>query len=533
MGFIANLKSVFTADTKDLKKGAAEAKQAVKDFDATTTDALNEVTSLFGVSMSEIGKTLSTIRGGFIKLSGGISSTTKEVGFATKALKLFKNALISTGVGALVVVLGSLVAYFTKTQRGADALTRVMGQVGQAVKTVTDYAIKLGEKLVNAFKNPKQAIKDFWGLLSNKEERQKLKDDLANLGNDFVDRQKRRDELEKRRLALRDKERTVGNEISEIEAKIADLRLKTDDRLNYSAEQRKKFNAEAIELQKNATALQLELDKEALAIIQEENALSESMVKDLIAEDEAQKKVNQTMKHGAIALKEMVTKQAELNAQINAEITAREKARVAALDERKKKDLTLEKIDSSALLNKPFEIKKPEIPKQEFEELKGYMIDISDIANDFANTVSDAFASMIEGLVSGDLDMKEIFHTVLAFLAENLTAIGKALIAYGVAMDAFKKVFKNPWLAIAAGAALVAAGSVLSGLIERASSGGGSSASASYAAAASVGGGGTLDLTSQTQMQSQEIKVTGTIKASGRDLVVVIENEQQRKNLTT
>lgn len=536
MGFIANVKSVFTADTKDLKKGAAEAKQAVKDFDATTTDALNEVTSLFGVSMSEIGKTLSTIRGGFIKLSGGISSTTKEVGFATKALKLFKNALISTGVGALVVALGSLVAYFTKTQRGADALTRVMGQVGQAVKTVTDYAIRLGEKLVNAFKNPKQAIKDFWGLLSNKEERQKLKDDLANLGNDFMDRQKRRDELEKRRLALRDKERVVGNEISEIEAKIADLRLKTDDRLNYSAEQRKKFNAEAIELQKKATAMQLELDKEALAIIQEENALSESMVEDLIAEDEAQKKVNQTMRQGATALKEMVTKQAELNAQINAEIVAREKARVAALNERKKEDLTLEKIDSSAILDKAFEIPEPEIPEQKFKELESYMINIGEIATDFSNTISDAFSSMIEGLVSGELDMRDIFHTVLQFLAENLKAIGKALIAYGMALEAFKNAFKGPGgaiKAIAAGAALVAAGAVLSGLIKRASSGGGSSASASYAAAASVGGGGTLDLTSQTQMQSQEIKVTGTIKASGRDLVVVIENEQQRKNLTT
>jgi hypothetical protein len=81
----------------------------------------------------------------------------------------------------------------------------------------------------------------------------------------------------------------------------------------------------------------------------------------------------------------------------------------------------------------------------------------------------------------------------------------------------------------------VAAGAVLSGLIKRASSGG-TSASASYAAAtATVGGGGTLDLTQQSRMtaQAQEVKVTGTIKASGRDLAIILENENKRKRYTT
>ena len=141
---------------------------------------------------------------------------------------------------------------------------------------------------------------------------------------------------------------------------------------------------------------------------------------------------------------------------------------------------------------------------------------------------------MVEGLTSGELNMKDIFSSVLQFIAENLKAIGKALIAYGAAMEGFKKAFSNPWAAIAAGSALIAAGAVLSGLIKRASSGG-SSASASYATATSVGAGGTLDLTSQTQWQqkSQAVKVTGTIKVSGRDLAVVLENENKRKNYTT
>ena len=142
---------------------------------------------------------------------------------------------------------------------------------------------------------------------------------------------------------------------------------------------------------------------------------------------------------------------------------------------------------------------------------------------------------MIEGLVDGNVNIQDVFKTILQFLADTLKNIGKALIAYGTAMDAFKKALSNPWAAIAAGAALVAAGAVLSGLIKRASSGSsGGSISAGYSVA-TVGGGGTMDLTGITsmQMQQREVKVTGVLKASGSQLVAVINNENQRKNLTT
>ena len=46
-------------------------------------------------------------------------------GGASKGLKLFKIALISTGIGAIVVAVGSLVAAFLSTQQGIDAVTKV------------------------------------------------------------------------------------------------------------------------------------------------------------------------------------------------------------------------------------------------------------------------------------------------------------------------------------------------------------------------------------------------------------------------
>ncbi|GAA5037594.1 hypothetical protein GCM10011506_34130 [Marivirga lumbricoides] len=58
------------------------------------------------------------------KAKATLASTTATSG-ATKGLKLFRVALISTGIGAIVVLLGSLVSAFLSTQQGIDAVTSV------------------------------------------------------------------------------------------------------------------------------------------------------------------------------------------------------------------------------------------------------------------------------------------------------------------------------------------------------------------------------------------------------------------------
>ena len=65
----------------------------------------------------------------------------------------------------------------------------------------------------------------------------------------------------------------------------------------------------------------------------------------------------------------------------------------------------------------------------------------------------------------------DLFGGFLQLLAEGLSTIGKALIAYGVAMDAFKKAFANPFAAIAAGVALVAIGSFIGAKISQTANG--------------------------------------------------------------
>lgn len=537
-----NLKSVFTADTEGLKKGAADAKAVVKDFDESTTSALNEVTALFGTSMGDISRTLGTIKGGFLKLNMTIQGTTEAATLSARAFNILKVAMAASGIGLIVVALSSLVAYFTKSQRGADQLSKIMGQLKQVVLTVTDYFVKLGEAIVKAFKNPGEAVKKFWGILTNKEEREAFKNSLAAVGKDAEDRQRRRLALTERQIKLEEELAKFEVEEGKLLQKIEEQKAIAADKVNNTAAQRAAANAAAQKLVAELSARRLKIAEEELAIKKEENALSESMRTDTMAEAQLQRKIDDILAAKSRMQKELLAQQSEINNQVKKE--REEQERIANMQVIRAANAAnlLPTVDGSKALKGlqvTTEIKpefNPQRIKEGVEEAEAYMVDFQKIATDFSNTMTDAFATMIEGLVDGNINIQDVFSTILQFLADTLKNIGKALIAYGTAMGAFKKAFKDPWLAIAAGAALVAAGAVLSGLIKRASSGssGGSSISAGYSAA-TVGGGGTLGLTGVTNMQGQqrEIKVTGVLKASGNQLLAVINNENQRKNLTT
>jgi hypothetical protein len=87
-----------------------------------------------------------------------------------------------------------------------------------------------------------------------------------------------------------------------------------------------------------------------------------------------------------------------------------------------------------------------------------------------ADVINNALESMIEGGITQFAqnigkafagEKVDLFDGFLSIISEGFQVIGKALIAYGVAMEAFKKSFTNPYAAIAAGIALVGIGSFI------------------------------------------------------------------------
>lgn len=538
MAGLFNLKSIFTADTQDLKKGAKEAKQAVKDFDSATTSALDEITGLFGTSMGEINKTLSTLGGGFLSLRSAINKTSESATLGAKAFNILKVAMLSSGIGAVVAILGSLVAYFKKSQDGADKLAVAMGQLKQVFLVISDAAIAVGRTIINGFSKAFDFFESRWKIFKSRAGIKDVADEEEKADKNVF---QRRRELTLRQQKLERDQIEWTVERAKLQTQIEEQREIAADKANKTAAERLAANLKAQELLNQLYAKQQQFAQERLDILREENSLSESTNQDLQAEADLEAELIELAGQRASRNKELLSQQGELTNLVTKE--REEQERIAALKARKAAELTLEKIDSSALLDQ--KVTSPTItPKIDtsvvkvgIAEMEMEFLNFGDIIKEFTNFVSDAFAAMIEGFVAGNLNMTEIFNSVLQFLADNLKAIGKALIAYGAAKEAFDKAWTpgGGIKSIAAGVALVAAGAVLSGLIKRASSGG-TSASASYAAAtATVGGGGTLDLTQQSRMtaQTQEVKVTGTIKASGRDLAIILENENKRKNYTT
>lgn len=101
--------------------------------------------------------------------AGATRAASAASGGLSKAMKVLKIALISTGIGAIVVALGTMVAALASTQAGTDKMRRVLLPLKAVLEGlfgfIQDVGLKNLEKLEKAFENPQQAIKDLGQLI--------------------------------------------------------------------------------------------------------------------------------------------------------------------------------------------------------------------------------------------------------------------------------------------------------------------------------------------------------------------------------
>lgn len=83
----------------------------------------------------------------------------------TAGFKGLKGAIMATGLGALLIAITSLVAYFKNSEEGSRKLAIAMEALGIIAGKITDFFSSLGEKIVYAFTNPKEALMNFVDLL--------------------------------------------------------------------------------------------------------------------------------------------------------------------------------------------------------------------------------------------------------------------------------------------------------------------------------------------------------------------------------
>ena len=84
---------------------------------------------------------------------------------ATAGFKGLKGAIMATGLGALLIALTSLFAYFKNSEEGSRKLAIAMEALGIITGKVMDFFASLGEKIVWAFTSPKEALMTFMDLV--------------------------------------------------------------------------------------------------------------------------------------------------------------------------------------------------------------------------------------------------------------------------------------------------------------------------------------------------------------------------------
>lgn len=286
-------------ETEEGRKRAADIN---KQLDANT-EIIKENSSALEKQRLNIGN----YTGALDKLVPGLGATASGFGAMTKSALAFIATPIGAVIGALGLAIAAVTQYFRDNEEGQNKFNQIMNVTGAIIGKVTDAVSALGgfliDKLFKGFEFLgdvlSKVIPGFDTLIAKTREYLNL--DRA----DFISQlQAETDELERQLIVDRGR----------IQAKIAEAKLISENK-DLSPEQRAKGLRDAIDAQKELSALELRFAQNKLTLIQEENKQSNSNKDALKAEAEAQAELDRVRKDGSDKLKEITTKEQQLRAE--------------------------------------------------------------------------------------------------------------------------------------------------------------------------------------------------------------------------
>lgn len=154
----------------ELKKGIADTRKELENTEIGSKrfDELSEAVKKAEGRMQELNAKSTFLRdmpGPIGMVAKGFHEMRTAVMTGVKALGTLKGAIAATGIGVLLLAFGSLQAYFTRTEEGAQKLRVIMAFLGAAVDKVADVFVKIGENMVNAFESPQQSLQSLYNAI--------------------------------------------------------------------------------------------------------------------------------------------------------------------------------------------------------------------------------------------------------------------------------------------------------------------------------------------------------------------------------
>ena len=435
---MAELKKQFKA-TSDEAERESLAKQIVG-----INDQLKEMDSSIGNYQRNVGNYEAAFTNGLTNITDQIKALNNPLETAKQGVSSLNTAFkaiiknpIGAVIAALVAVIGALKKGFDQSEEASNKLKKGLAALEPITNAVSNIFTKLAkvvgsiaEKAIPALVKGVSTAGLKIAELLNKIGI--VSDEKLNSFKKTIDAQKEMVDqsvkLTEREIKLQEKRRTLAKEQARLEAEIADLLGKAEDKEKYTNEQRQKYIESAIKKQQYLSSLEESVAREEFEVMKERASLTENdkEANDKLAESEA--KVYNIRKEGADKLKELNNKQREIKQEgvkdtedANKKIIESDKK----VEEQKKKDLkTIEEINKrisdSHLTSSERDINT--LTKKYNEEkalLEKYNQDTIQLTAEYEANIAKIKTSDKEDNLKGKLDDIDAEADLQSYLAER------------------------------------------------------------------------------------------------------------------
>lgn len=558
MSATQNLKTVFEADTRDLSRGAKQARKELKDFGKTSNEVASSIGDAFGVDLDRLNQLSNATKEWGRKLSETGRSGDAAFGQILQKLDATKVAIAGLGIGAAVSAFKLLVneaENFKNTVAGANIEMQTAAYVATYSQALHDFNSTTGQSVAQFEATWKKGFGRIWA---------NFKQDFVNAmngnmgwghallgpiwGSAFGNSEQRgsaeakasqAEQIAGQMFSLTRQLAAKSGEWAEMEAQIAEYRrIAKDD--SYTLAQQQNAIAQATALINQRYGEEYNIRKQMSDLQTQMVGLTNSSVQDEDKMYQMQKQTADVLRQKESLLKSINRDQKTLNAAAAAEAEARRKAAEELEKQRRVMAERAAKAADMGLLSGglpqigPNLVSGPEMtillhPKVDKKEVTDLSQELSSLIEQSATSVSESLGALIGDLATGGDAWNNFANSALSAFGDMAISVGKMAIATGVATLGIKAALEslNGYVAIAAGAALVALGSAVKAGMSNIASG-------NYSASASIAGSGGYSSSSSSDWDAREVKVnvTGTLVANGDQLQAVLNNTN-RKNYYT
>jgi len=568
------------ADTSDFEKGAKQVKQGLKDLDKTGTQALSSLGDAFGVNTGKIGQMTSAIKGLGQKLSECGNTGVAAFGNILKSIGPVGTALAGLGISAAIAGFKALkdeADAFKQTVAGANIEMATAAYVDTYRQVLRDFRGDFGKALAETESGFTKFFKTLganlkanistgasWGVLIPGLQAQGMASYTMQLktanerANDAAYLTEKIGQLEWKR-----KQNAV--ELAKINDQIAaQLNLAKDTSNSIAVRSDAIAAAETLIAQKKEMVLPIEQKiaayyNELAGLATNTKDQEELRLQAAAREYEVDRELTQEAT-SLLRVKNSIGRATDAEIAKTNELIKKQKELEAAIAAVRSKWSSMNEglAGLSGGMNPSFPgVTGPQlsvIPKIENKEYWrdvinaqlgditigiGFEADtqkIQDISNEVNSLLESSVTKSAElignlvGTLAGGGDAWGDFkNAALSAFGDMAIAVGKIAISAGLASEGIQAALHmdNPYIAIAAGAALVALGSAVKSSLSAVANGDYSAAGGGYSGGYSSGGSG-----GGYETREVNVTVTGSLEANGDQLIAVINNTNKRNYYT-